>query len=224
MPPLKCIFDHGYNTPLLFAPDFWNYFSQALIGPEHIFCASTQATSEHQSQPKPSPPGNLACYLASTFPNHPRPSNFPSTFPNLPPTSFPSNNPSPAQPATSRATLHALFPTTLAHQNFQAPPPPSKHQSQPSPPCNLACNLATQPPPPIKTAKHFFQAADAFGFPSTVLHHMSENFFFWPMQLSGPRLESHLAIYNQHSKMFSGIVKVQKYFMPKRFATCNTMS
>ena len=45
---------------------------------------------------------------------------------------------------------------------------------------------------------------------------MSENLLL-PMRLSGPRLELHLAIYNQHSKKFSSIVKVQKYFMPGAF-------
>ena len=55
-------------------------------------------------------------------------------------------------------------------------------------------------PPPIKISKHFFQAADAFNFHSGMLHQMSENFLFWPMQLSGPRLELHLVINKQHSK------------------------
>ena len=44
------------------------------------------------------------------------------------------------------------------------------------------------------------------------------------MQPSGPRLELHIAIYKQHSKKFWGIVKVQKYFMPRGFATCETQN
>ena len=44
-----------------------------------IFLTSTPTPfSKHQY--RPSPPGNLACNLASTFPNQPRPSKFPSTF------------------------------------------------------------------------------------------------------------------------------------------------
>ena len=65
------------------------------------------------------------------------------------PRQFPSTNPSPAHLPTSHATSQALFSTTPTRQNFLAlfptstPTPFSKHQSQPSPPANLACNLAS---------------------------------------------------------------------------------
>ena len=50
------------------------------------------------------------------------------------------------------------------------------------------------------------------------LNQMSKNFLFGPCNF--PHLELHLAIYNQHTKKLSCIVKVQKYFMPRGFATC----
>ena len=155
---------------------------------EHVFQPPPTPFSKHQSQPDP--PSDLACNLAGTFPNHHRPSKFPSTFSNLHP--------------------HPPFPSTI----------PSTRQPRMQPRRHFS-----QPPPPIKISKHFFQAADAFGFPSGVLPPMCENFFFGPMPLSAPHLELHLAIYNQQSKKFSGIVKVEKYFLPRGFATCvNTLS
>ena len=40
------------------------------------------------------------------------------------------------------------------------------------------------------------------------------------MRHSGPRLELLLAIYNQHSKMFSCIVNAQRHSMTRVFAAC----
>ena len=113
--------------------------------PNTFFVHRPKEISEHQYQPKP--PSNLTCNLASTFPSHPRPSKFPSTF-------------------SKRQT-------------------PSVFQAV----CCTKC---------LRT-------------------------FFWPMQRSGPRLELRLAIYNQRSKKSSRIVKVQKYFMPKGFGTCDSL-
>ena len=119
------------------------------------------------------------------------------------------------------------LPIKFSKHFFQPSPPPPFPSTDPSPAhrqprMNLAGTFPNHPSP-SKFSKHFFQAAGAFGFPSGVLHQMSEDFFFRPMQLSGPRLELHLAIYNQQSKRFSGIVKVQKYFMPRGFATCGVL-
>ena len=82
------------------------------------------------------------------------------------------------------------------HPLFQAPIPaqiiwqprmqPRKHFSQ--------------APPHIKISKHFFQAADASTFPSSASNQMPAKKIFWSMRLSGPGLELHLAISNQHSK------------------------
>ena len=96
------------------------------------------------------------------------------------PPPFPSTNPSLAHPATSQA----LFPTTHAHQNFQALFPSGGRLQ-----FSKRCAKCLRP-------------------------------FCWPMQLSSPHLEFHLAIYDQHPKKFSRIVKVPKYFMPRGFATC----
>ena len=76
---------------------------------------------------------------------------------------------------------------------------------------NLACNLASTFPNHSQPSK--FQALSPSGgclrFLSGAPNQMAENYFFFnSCDLSRPRLDLHLAIYNQHPKKFPSIVKV----------------
>ena len=151
-----------------------------------LFPTSTPAPfSKHQS--RPGQPGNLAFNLEGTFPSHPSPSKFPSTFSNLHP------NP----------RFQAPIPTRPTRQPRMQPRRPF-----------------SQPTPPIKFSKALFPRGGRLRFSKRCVAPNVSELSFWPMQLSGPCLELHLRVYNRQSKKFPGIVKVQKYCMPRGFAIC----
>ena len=188
----------GRNTPNKLLMRHTNWFgieTNEAEFPSTFFVHQPWAISKHQSQP--GPPSNLA----STFPKLPRPSKIPSTFSKLP-TQPLFQAPMPAQPTRQ--------PRMQPHKHFSQAPPPikiSKHFSQAP---QLARFPSTNPSPAHRASLHatsqalfpsfpVFQAPPVF---QAVRRTKCLRTFFLPLCFSSPRLQLHLAFYNQHSKKF----------------------